>query len=152
MAAPNRFVNAGPSEPFLQQLKLNDYQSNYSNLLYRLQWKSVSRMCFNRRCCLTYKHIYSVRHFPDEWIQMCVDVSHHSNELPNGRIGTTPNFTLLSICLCCDRLDAHVPVVPPIKHPPSDSTGTGVFLCFQSASLQFGCFFNSTELTSGCDV
>ncbi len=42
----------------------NDWQSTYNQLLAKLCWKSVARVCFERRCLLVWKYLHEQRHLP----------------------------------------------------------------------------------------
>ncbi len=42
----------------------NDWRSPYSQLLVKLGWKSVARVCFERRCLLVWKYLHELRHLP----------------------------------------------------------------------------------------
>ncbi len=44
----------------------NDYISSYDDLLDRLQWQSISRLCFQKRSALVYKYTMGLRSLPDE--------------------------------------------------------------------------------------
>ncbi len=50
------------------RLILNDWSSSYHCLLHCLHWKSISRICFERRCLLVWKYVHGSRHLPTESI------------------------------------------------------------------------------------
>ncbi len=64
---------------FAARLVTNDYQSSYNNLLFDLGcWGSVGRTCFERRGCLAFKYVHSLRHLPGDCIAMRVNPRRHS--------------------------------------------------------------------------
>ncbi len=70
---------------FAARLALNNYTASYFELLQELQWKDVSRLCFERRACLAFKYIYSMRHLPGEMLQMAVPHARQSVRIFSNR-------------------------------------------------------------------
>ncbi len=66
---------------FAARLVLNDYQSSYLQLLCELNWKSVGRICYERRSLLAYKYMYLHRHLPSDFVRVSVTVGHHSTRI-----------------------------------------------------------------------
>ncbi len=63
---------------FAARLVLNDYQSSYHELLFKLQWNSIGRYCFERRCSLAHKYLYGLRHLPSDCLKVQVSIGRHS--------------------------------------------------------------------------
>ncbi len=68
---------------FAARLVSNDYTSSYHHLLFTLGWKSISQICFERRCMLAYKYMYGIRHLPAECVTVAVNTRRHSDRLKN---------------------------------------------------------------------
>ncbi len=52
------------SHRLVARIVLNDWTSSYNSLLRLLNWRSISQICFERRCLLIWKYVNSVRHLP----------------------------------------------------------------------------------------
>ncbi len=77
---------------FAARLICNDYRSSYDELLNNLCWKSVGRMCFERRCILAHKYIYGLRHLPSDCLKLCVDINRRS-----ARIASSNRYNSLQL-------------------------------------------------------
>ncbi len=66
---------------FAARLIANDYLSSYHELLYRLNWKSIGRLCFERRSILAHKYLHNLRHLPSDAVSVCVNYGRCSERL-----------------------------------------------------------------------
>ncbi len=66
---------------FAARLATNDFHSSYFDLLYRLQWKNVNRICFERRAMLAFKYVYFLRHLPGDCLRIAVQTGRFSERI-----------------------------------------------------------------------
>ncbi|MCP3667590.1 MAG: hypothetical protein GY696_34710 [Gammaproteobacteria bacterium] len=55
---------------FAARLCTNDFQDSYVNILRKLQWKSLSRLCIERQLLLQFKYIEQLRYLPSYVIKL----------------------------------------------------------------------------------
>ncbi len=116
---------------FAARLILNNYSTDYHQLLWDLSWKDISRITFERHACLAFKYVHSFRHLPGEFVRMTVNPFRHSqrtlNQPPHNQQLYIPSFTKAS----CQKAPIYQ-LFQVWNALPSDVVETESFVVFKS--------------------